>query len=414
MAQESATQGIFGFLPREPAELYAFLKDLRDRDPVSEIRPNVWAVTRYEDVVFVLKRPEIFSSTALGVMGMGVMAAGGAQQPASTRSREHAAAMFRNTPTIINSDPPVHGHLRNIVNRGFTPREIQRLAPRIQELTDSLLDEVVPRGEMKLMQDLAVPLPVTVIAELLGVASERRDDFKRWSDRFISTVAAPRDPETLGEIEKAMREFADYFGEVIAKRKTKPEDDLISMIVGARTPNGSLSDEEILAFCRLLLIAGNETTTSLIARMVATLLDHPDQFEKLRNDLTLLPNAVEETLRFDGIVPTLPRLTKEDVEVSEVKIQAGQIVLPFFMSGNRDERRFPDPDLFDITRNTNGHLGFGFGVHFCLGSHLARLETRTAIRGIIERLPGLRLAGKGVRHPRLRTVTEMHLGFDAA
>jgi cytochrome P450 len=330
-------------------------------------------------------------------------------------SSDNAAVLFRTTPTVISADPPLHGHLRDIVNRGFTPSQIERIAPRIQEITDALLDDIVARGDLELMADLAIPLPVTVIAELLGVAPERGDDFKRWSDLFISTLAQMPDAETFKRIERAMQEFADYFSEVIKARKKDPQDDLISTIVHADTPEGTLSDVQILAFCRLLLIAGNETTTNLIARMVGTLLDHPEQFAKLRTDLSLLPNAVEETLRYAGIVPTLPRLTTQDVEVGGVKIPAGQIVMPFFMAANRDPRRFPEPDRYDITRKTTGHLGFGFGAHFCLGAHLARLETRIAMEGIIRRLPNLRLIKLSQEtHVLTGEAVSIHLGFDTA
>lgn len=417
MAETAANSGPFGFLPREPAELHAFLSDLRENKPVHQILPlGVWAITRYDDVVHVLKHHELFSSEALKYMGMGMA---GAQNAASAQfetelSADNAAVLFRTTRSVISTDPPEHGQLRAIVNRGFTPSQIERLAPRIQEITDTLLDKVVARGEMELMEDLAIPLPVTVIAELLGVAPERGDDFKRWSDLFISTLAQTPDAETFKQIERAMQEFAGYFGEVIKARKKDPQDDLISVIVHAGTAEGALSDVEVLAFCRLLLIAGNETTTNLVARMVSTLLDHPDQFAKLRADLSLLPNAVEETLRYAGIVPSLPRLTTQNVEVAGVEIPAGQIVMPFFMAANRDPRRFPDPDRFDITRKTTGHLGFGFGAHFCLGAHLARLETRTAMEGIVRRLPNLHVTRLSQeKHVLTGGAVAIHLGFDA-
>ena len=418
MAEQSEGSGPFGFLPRDPVELHAFLADLRENKPVHQIPPvGVWAITRYDDVVHVLKHHELFSSEALRYMGMG-MAGAGNGAPASFEtmlSSDNAAVLFRTTPTVISSDPPRHGRLRNIVNRGFTPSRIERVAPRIQEITDALLDAVVPRGEMELMREFAIPLPVTVIAELLGVTPERGEDFKRWSDLFISTLAQTPNPETFEQIERAMQEFADYFGEVIDARKKDPQDDLISTIVHAETEEGALDDVEVLAFCRLLLIAGNETTTNLVARMVSTLLDHPDELAKLRANLSLLPNAVEETLRYAGIVPTLPRLTTQDVEVGGVKIPAGQIVMPFFMAANRDPRRFPDPDRYDITRKTTGHLGFGFGAHFCLGAHLARLETRTAMEGILRRLPNLRIRRLSQeKHVLTGEAVAIHVEFDAA
>ena len=415
MEIEARGSGPFGFLPRDPQQLHAFLADLRENKPVHQIPPSgVWAITRYDDVVYVLKHHELFSSEALRVMGAGMSGIDPNAEDFETRlSSENASVLFRTTPTVISSDPPRHGRLRNIVNRGFTPTQIERVEPRIQEITDALLDKVVARGEMELMRDLAVPLPVTIIAELLGVAPERGDDFKRWSDLFISTLAQTPDAETFREIENAMEEFAEYFGEVIQERRKDPADDLISTIVAAETDEGTLTDSEVLAFCRLLLIAGNETTTNLIARMTTTLLDHPDELAKLRGDLSLLPNAVEETLRYAGIVPTLPRMTTQEVEVAGVQIPAGQVVMPFFMAANRDSRRFPDADRFDITRKTTGHLGFGFGAHFCLGAHLARLETRIAMEAVLRRLPNLRL-GKASEEKHVLTgqSVEFHLDFD--
>ena len=415
MAEQTAGSGPFGFLPRDPQELHAFLADLRENKPVHQIPPvGVWAITRYEDVVYVLKHHELFSSEALRTMGMGMAGVGANADSLETKlSSENAAVLFRTTPTVISSDPPRHGRLRNIVNRGFTPTRIERVAPRIQEITNELLDDAISRGEMELMRDLAIPLPVTVIAELLGVAPKRGDDFKRWSDLFLSTLAQTPETETFRQIETAMQEFADYFGEVIDARRRHPVDDLVSTIVHAETEDGTLTDVEILAFCRLLLIAGNETTTNLIARMVTTLLDHPEQLAKLQADLALLPNAVEETLRYAGIVPTLPRLTTQEVEVGGVKIPAGQVVMPFFMAANRDPRRFPDPDHFDITRKTTGHLGFGFGAHFCLGAHLARLETRIAMEGVLRRLPNLRIGRMSEeKHVLTGQSVDIHLEFD--
>jgi cytochrome P450 len=415
---ESENTSLFGFFPRDRDELHAFLADLRENKPVHRIPPQgIWAITRYDDVVHVLNHPEIFSSEAIRYLATGLPDKETRNQPEieTNLSSENASLLFRATPTVINTDPPDHSHYRNIVNRGFTPKQIKRLEPRIQEITDGLLDEVVGKGEIELMQDLAIPLPVTVIAELLGVDAERGDDFKRWSDLFLSTIAQSPDAKAQQQLENAMVEFADYFREVIKERRATPKDDLISIITHADTPEGSLSDVEILAFCRTLLVAGNETTTTLVARMVFTLLDHPDEFAKLRADLSLLPNAIEETLRYAGIVPTLPRLTTQDTEIAGVKIPARQLVLPFFMAANRDPRRFPDPERFDITRKTTGHLGFGFGIHFCLGAHLARLETRIAMEGIIRRLPNLRLVDPDQKFLVVPggPVT-VHLKFDAS
>ncbi len=303
---QSENTSLFSFLPRDRDELHAFLADLRENKPVHQIPPiGIWAITRYDDVVHVLNHPEIFSSEAIRYLTTGLpdKESGKRQEIATDLSNENASLLFRATPTVINTDPPEHSHYRNIVNRGFTPKQIKRLEPRIQEITDVLLDQVVSKGEIEIMQDLAIPLPVTVIAELLGVDAERGDDFKRWSDLFLSTITQSPDADAKKQIENAMVEFASYFREVIKARREKPQDDLVSILTHADTPEGSLSDVEILAFCRTLLVAGNETTTNLVARMVFTLLDHPDEFANSKLTSTCFrmrsrkPSATPESCR---------------------------------------------------------------------------------------------------------------------
>jgi len=372
---------------------------------------RIFLLSRYDDVLSGFKRPEIFSSIAFRESRPELLAMRGAS-PAQIEAFN--AVMLAGVPTVINTDPPEHGRYRGILNRGFTPREIGRIEARIREITTALVDELLAkRGPADLVAELTIPLPVTVIAELLGVDPARRADFKRWSDAFVSQMgrSAQLDPMIA-----AMREFNEYFAAEIERRRADPSDDLISRLVHAETPEGRLSPLELLAFTRLLLVAGNETTTNLIGNAVIALLESPEQLERLRAEPALVDNAVEEALRYDSPVQGLPRMTVKDVEVGGEKIPAGARVMLMIGAANRDPERWPDADRFDVARDTTGHLGFGFGIHFCLGSHLARLESRCALEAIVGRLANLRLAGEIVRNanPILRGPARLPVAFDRA
>jgi cytochrome P450 len=317
-------------------------------------------------------------------------------------------------PTVLNSDPPDHTRYRGILNRGFTPREIGSLEPRIREITNRLVDAMLAGGgSADLVSELTVPLPVTVIAELLGVDASRHADFKRWSDAFVSQME--RGAVGLDATIATMREFNEYFAAQIERRRSEPSDDLISKLVQAETSEGRLSPLELLAFTRLLLVAGNETTTNLVGNAVIALLKHPAELERLRADRGLVPNAVEEALRYDSPVQGLPRVAAQEVELGGEKIPEGARVMLMIGAANRDPERWSEPDRFDVTRDTTGHLGFGFGIHFCLGSHLARLEARCALEAIVTRLPNLRAAGEVVRTPNpiLRGPARLPVAFGA-
>jgi cytochrome P450 len=369
------------FSPEFQADPYAAYAELREADPVSRQEGfNSWTVSRYDDVAYVLKNPGLFSSSAIGLQITG-----------------------KPTRSIINTDPPEHTLMRNLVNRAFTPKMVADMEPRIREITRGLLDRVVPSGEMDLVEDLAIPLPVTVIAELLGVDPGRREEFKRWSDAMISQSSDPSSGAGLN-----FDEFAGYFEQVIAERRREPRNDLISAVVAAEEGDLKLTGDEVLAFVGLLLIAGNETTTNLISNAMLALFDHPDQLAAVHADPALIPNMIEEALRYDSPVQFLLRTATQDVEVGGARIPKGAGVIPMYASANRDERKFPAADRFDITRNASGHLAFGLGVHFCLGAPLARLEARVAFeelfartatlsrRGEVERLTSLFL--RGLRH----------------
>jgi|CXWL01.1.fsa_nt_gi cytochrome P450 len=379
------------FTPEFKADPYAVYAWLREEAPVQQTSLSFWAVSRYDDIVYVLKNPQLFSSAG---MGLGLDGKG---------SR-----------TIINTDPPDHTYLRNLINRAFTPRMVTAMEPRIREITSALLDNVIDEGRMDLVRDLAIPLPVTIIAELLGVEPERRDDFKRWSNAIVGSSTGPGADGT--PFAQDIEEFRAYFEAAVALRQQSPHDDLIGALVLADEQEGRLSTGEIVAFAMLLLIAGNETTTNLLGNAMKALAEHPDQLAYVREDPARIPNMVEEALRWDSPVQFLFRQTTQDVEVGGVAIPAGVAVVPMYASGNRDDAKYPDAASFDVTRNTQGHLAFGLGPHFCLGAPLARLEARVAFEELLSRTQDIELLPGAARLDSLflRGMVSLPMTFRAA
>lgn len=340
------------------SDLFGWYAQMRVNAPVSS-QSGAWNVFLYDDVKTVLSDYARFSSQR----GRGR----GGNEP------QHALA-----DSLISTDPPRHRDLRALVERAFTPKAVQALAPRIEELVDELLAGFGSHGT-DFVRDFAVPLPVTVIAEILGIPAQERASFKRWSDAVI--VGDP----------SGSREMAAYFTRLLAQRRGGEGDDLISALVRAEEGGQHLSAQELIGFCMLLLVAGNETTTNLLSNAVQVLSAHPGAREQLAAQPELWPGAIEEVLRFRSPVQSMFRVTAQEVELRGQRLPAGAWVVAWIGSANLDEAQFPRAAEFDLTRSPNRHLAFGQGIHFCLGAPLARLEARIALRAVYEKFPHLRV-----------------------
>ena len=338
-------------------------------------------VARYADVRAVLLDHANFSSAQLATSGF-----------------EEQNNLFGQDPSMLVADPPVHTRLRRLVSRDFTPRRIRELEPRIREIAAQLVDTAQRKGSLDVMADVANTLPVMVIAEMLGVPPEMYQTFKHWSDKIVEADNVLPGMPMPDDIKLAMSELRDFFSTQIEKRRGKPGQDLVSALVTAHEQSEALNAGELLAFVILLLLAGNETTTNLIGNGTLALGRHPDQMALLRQKPELMPRAIDEMLRYDGPVQSTFRTAICDTNVGGTDIKAGTGVFVMVAAANRDPAHFPDPDRFDITRSPNDHLAFGEGIHFCLGSGLARVEGAIAIATMLDRFPKLRLANPDAPH----------------
>jgi pimeloyl-[acyl-carrier protein] synthase len=300
---------------------------------------------------------------------------------------------FGGAPTILTADPPVHSRLRKLVSKAFTPRRVRELEPRVREITSDLLSRATDSSEFEAMAALANPLPVIVIAELLGVSAGDHAQFKQWSNDMISSFGQENIVNGPSEAGIAARnELRRYLADAIKQRSSNPGDDLISALVAAREESDALSEDELLAFVVLLLLAGNETTTNLIGNGLLALCRNPDQQNRLRENRDLIPKAIEEMLRYDPPVQMTVRIATASTNVGGTDIAEGSLSFILLAAANRDEVRFPKAGTFDIARDPNEHVSFGEGIHFCLGAPLARLEGAIAIEQMLDKFPRLQLA----------------------
>jgi cytochrome P450 len=365
--------------PAVLADPYPALAALRESGPVHRIDMRmglpVWMVTRYDDVLEALSDPKLsndpHNASALSTVLRG-----------DFLSR-----------SMIGADPPAHTRLRRLVSKAFTARRVEGLRPRVQEITDALLDGITPRGSADLVAEFALPLPVTVIGELLGVPEADRDRFRLWTDEMLDR---PFDPDSdMARVTAGRERMHGYLADLVAAKRAHPSDDLLTDLVQVTDEGERLDAQELLAMTFLLLIAGYVTTVSLVGNGTLALLRRPEQLDRLRADPSLVPQAVEELLRFDGPVnPGVTRYALEDLEIGGVRIPRGDMVLLAIAAADRDPKRFPDPDRLDVGAADPGHLAFGHGIHYCLGAPLARLEGQVAFTALLARLPDLTLAAR--------------------
>ena len=351
---------------------YPTYEQLRRKDPVHRMRLiEAWALTRYKDVQDVLADHKRFTNA----------------------ERNYDYMQYR---TFLDLDPPDHTRLRGLVSKAFTPRAVRELGPRIQELVDELLDAVAGENRIDLISDFAFPLPVIVIAEMLGVPAQDRARFREWSDDIALSVNPLLDGEQIKRVRQATEELFDYFEGIIEQRRQAPRNDMISALLAAEEEGDKLTHEELLSTLMLLLVAGNETTRNLIGNGMLALLKNPAQLQRLRDHPELLDSAINELLRYDSPVQIDARNAIDDVEIGGKRIAAGQRILAIVGAANRDPQAFASPDKLDIGRNEVSHLSFGRGIHYCLGSPLAILEGRIAFTSLLARFPSMRLASQPV------------------
>ena len=341
---------------------------------------TIWYIMRYTDVMAVLRDDENFCKDPRNARDSNPTGA------ASRRSAVHQ----RINENMLFSDPPDHTRLRSLVSQAFTPRRIQNLAPRVRKIADDLLDFVHAEGQMDLIAAYALPLPVFVICEMLGVPESDREQVADWSQAIISPGSRNLNYSAR---KRKVRSFTAYLADMFAKRQANPRDDLVTALVQAEEEGDRFNEAELSSMVALLLVTGHETSVNLIGNGALTLLLHPEQLALIQHNPDLWPAAVEELLRYDGPVETsTSRWARKDVRVADHLIKRGDLVRVVLASANRDEDEFTRPDILDIRRDDNKHLAFGLGIHYCLGASLARLEGHIALQSLFQRLPGLRLS----------------------
>lgn len=381
--------------PEAVSNPYPLYDQLRVYDPVhwSEA-DNYWYVTRYEDLIALLRDERVSSSR---FRAMATLLPDEVKEKLSDLINAVSSWM-------LMSDPPSHTRMRGLVNKAFTPRMIENMRSRIQTLVDGMLDKVQAGGGMDVIADLAIPLPATVISDMLGVPDKDQSQFKKWSDDIAEGLTGSDTVGTQSEryaiAQRSFLELSDYFRGIVESLRGHPQDNLLSALVEAEEAGDKLTEEELFANCVLLMFAGHETTTNLIGNGTLALLQNPEQMRLLRNDGELLGSAVEELLRFDSPVQKLGRLAIADIEIGGKVVKAGELVFLCYGAANRDPEQFTNPGRLDITRADNRHVAFAQGIHYCLGASLARLEGQIAINTLLNRMPDISLASEDLeRNP---------------
>lgn len=370
---------------------------------------HIWFVTRYADVQAVLTDNETF-----------VLDAHMAFDPADPRLGmlvDLRPVMQLVNNNLLSKDGEDHRRLRSLVQSAFTPRMVAQLRPAVQAIADELLAQIVDDGQADLVESFAFPLPIIVILEMLGIPRNDRNQLRIWSDAFVTPDPSPGAEQ---QFLRSMTDFTDYLRALFAQRRAEPRNDLVTALLQAEEEGRRLSEQELFSMVVLLIVAGHETTVGLIGNAVLTLLLHPDQLDVVRRDPSLTPAVIEEILRYEGPVErTITRFVTKDVTLAGQRLNRGDLVIAVVGSANRDSAQFPDADRFDVTRNPQRHLGFGHGVHYCVGAPLARLEGEIAVNTLLRRLPGLRLAADVQRlewrtQPLFRGLMALPVAWDVA
>jgi len=369
MTQQTQPVGIESLFGSELAlNPYPFYEQLRTNSPVTRLGPlGLWAVAKYDDVLAILRDTETFSSN------VSARRLAGEDVP----------------PSMLFEDPPMHTRQRNFIAKAFTPRVVEVQRPAIQAYCDKLIDSMLAEEETDVVAALAYPLPVMVIANMMGVADGDLAAFKRWSDDIIENIAPMLLTGDDSALAETNRQFDAYFSQRLDKLRREPEDNLLSELVHVETEDGKLSEAELLMFCRLLLVAGNETTTGLIVNTIRAFSEFPDALTAVRNNLDLVPTASEESLRYYAPFQGTLRRTMKEVEIRGVTIPAGERIFVMLASANRDEEAFDRPNDFVVDRQPNRHVAFGMGIHYCVGAPLARLEADIAMRTLLPRITAI-------------------------